>query len=45
MVEARFQYFGSDWVDGLNPNKEIYTENKYNDWQVWLTFGYIFYLD
>jgi hypothetical protein len=45
MIEARLQYFGSDWVDGLNPNKEIYTENKYNDWQAWLTFGYIFYLD
>lgn len=45
MIEGRLQYFGSDWVDGLNPNKEIYTENKYNDWQVWLTFGYIFYLD
>nr|WP_315200510.1 glutamate dehydrogenase [uncultured Flavobacterium sp.] len=45
MIEFRLQYFGSDWVDGLNPNKEIYTENKYNDWQVWMTFGYIFYLD
>ena len=45
MIEARLQYFGSDWVDGLIPNKEIYTENKYNDWQVWMTFGYIFYLD
>lgn len=45
MVDLRFQYFNSDWVDGLNPNKEVFTENKYNDWQVWLTFGYIFYLD
>ena len=45
MMEARLQYFDSDWVDGLNPNKDIFTENKYNDWQVWLTFGYIFYLD
>ncbi|MBF4472892.1 THC0290_0291 family protein [Flavobacterium sp. HJJ] len=45
LVEFRLQYFGSDWVDGLNPNKQIFTENKYNDWQVGLTFGYIFYLD
>jgi hypothetical protein len=45
MVEFRLQYFASDWVDGLNPNKEIFTENKYNDWQGWLTFGYVFYLD
>ena len=45
MVDFRLQYFDSDWVDGLNPNRQIFTENKYNDWQVWLTFGYIFYLD
>jgi hypothetical protein len=45
MIDARLQYFNSDWVDGLNPNKEIFTENKYNDWQIWLTFGYIYYLD
>lgn len=45
LVEFRLQYFGSDWVDGLNPNKQIFTENKYNDWQAWLTFGYIFYLN
>lgn len=44
MIETRLQYFNSDWIDGLNPNKEIYTENKYNDWQIWLSFGYIFYL-
>lgn len=45
LIEGRLQYYGSDWLDGLNPNKEIYTENKYNDWQVGLTFGYIFYLE
>ncbi|MDX6180722.1 glutamate dehydrogenase [Flavobacterium sp. Fl-77] len=45
MVEARFQMFSSDWVDGLNPNKDIYTENKNNDWQVWFNVGYIYYLE
>ena len=25
MVDFRFQYFNSDWVDGLNPNEEIFT--------------------
>ncbi|WP_348824542.1 THC0290_0291 family protein [Flavobacterium aestuarii] len=45
LMEGRLQYFGSDWVDGLNPDKEIFTENKYNDWQAWLTFGYVFYLE
>lgn len=44
MIETRIQYFNSDWVDGLNPNKDIYPENQYNDWQAWLSFGYIFYL-
>ena len=44
MVETRFQFFNSDWIDGLNPNKQTYTENKYNDMQVWLSFGYIYYL-
>ena len=28
-AEVRAQYFFSDWVDGLNPNKDIYKENKY----------------
>ena len=45
MVEARFQMFSSDWVDGLNPNKDVYSENKNNDWQVWFTVGYIYYLE
>lgn len=45
LVEGRLQYFASDWVDGLNPNKEIFTENKYSDWQVGINFGYIFYLE
>jgi hypothetical protein len=45
LIEGRLQYFGSDWVDGLNPNKDIYTENKSNDWQLGLTFGYVFYLE
>lgn len=44
LLETRFQYFNSDWVDGLNPKKEIYTENKYNDWQIWVNVGYIYYL-
>lgn len=44
LIETRIQYFNSDWVDGLNPNKEIYTENKYNDWQASISLGYVFYL-
>lgn len=45
MFEARFQMYNSDWIDGLNPNKDIYKENKSNDWQVWFNFGYIYYLE
>ncbi|MGG7036753.1 MAG: THC0290_0291 family protein [Flavobacterium sp.] len=44
LLEIRWQYYSSDWVDGLNPDHKKYPENKYNDWNVWLNFGYIFYL-
>ncbi|MES2239881.1 MAG: glutamate dehydrogenase [Bacteroidota bacterium] len=44
MIDLRFQYYFSDWVDGLNPNKDLYKENKNNDWLVWLNVGYIYYL-
>lgn len=45
LLDMRFQYFNSDWVDGLNPNKDIYKENQANDWMVWLNIGYIHYLE
>ena len=45
MVDLRFQYFFSNWVDGLNPNPDLYKENKANDWLVWFNVGYIHYLD
>jgi hypothetical protein len=44
MVDLRFQYFFSNWVDGLNPNPDMYKENKANDWLGWFNFGYIYYL-
>jgi hypothetical protein len=44
MVDLRFQYYFSNWVDGLNPNPAIYKENKANDWLVWFNVGYIYYL-
>ncbi len=44
LVDLRFQYFFSNWVDGLNPNPEIYKENKANDWLFWFNVGYIYYL-
>lgn len=44
MVDFRLQYYFSNWVDGLSPDPRVYTENRANDWNVWLNFGYIYYL-
>ena len=44
-VELRWQYYFSDWVDGLRKDPALYTENKANDWNLWLNFGYIYYLN
>lgn len=44
MIDLRVQYYYSDWVDGLNPNKELFHENKSNDYLGWLNVGYIYYL-
>ncbi len=45
MVDLRWQYYFSNWVDGLNPNPQIYTENRSNDWLIWFNVGYIYYLN
>ena len=50
MLESRWQYYFSNWVDGLNPSfennqTEEVPENKANDWIYWLNVGYIYYLD
>lgn len=42
MLDLRWQYYFSNWVDGLNHQLDT---NKANDWLVWLNFGYIYYLD
>ncbi|TYA73914.1 THC0290_0291 family protein [Seonamhaeicola marinus] len=42
VLDMRWQYYFSDWVDGLNHNLEY---NKNNDWLVWVNFGYIIYLN
>lgn len=42
MLDLRWQYFGQDWIDGLNHQLSF---NKFNDWLIWLNFGYIYYLD
>ena len=50
MLDSRWQYYFSNWVDGLNPsfeNNQVVEvpENKANDWIYWLNIGYIYYLD
>lgn len=45
ILDMRAQYFASDWVDGLNPNKDLFKENKGNDWLTFVGVGYILYFD
>lgn len=42
MLDSRWGYYFSNWVDGLNPDV---TENKANEWLYWLNIGYIYYLE
>lgn len=50
VLMARWHYYFSDWIDGLNPREEFnkvrpVPENQSNDWLFWLSIGYIHYLD
>lgn len=45
VADAKWHYYFSNWVDGLNPNENLYPENRANDWQFWISVGYIYYLD
>jgi len=45
IFDARIQYYFSDWVDGLNPYRKVYTENKTNDYLLTLNFGYVYYFN
>ncbi len=42
VVDLRWQYYFSDWVDGLNHNL---SSSRTNDWLLWLNFGYVYYLN
>ena len=44
-LDARVQWYMSDWVDGLNPSTSLYPENQSNDWSTTINFGYIYYFD
>jgi hypothetical protein len=50
MLDAKWQYYFSNWVDGLNPSFDANNivevpENRANDWIFWLNIGYVFYLN
>ncbi|OYU84965.1 MAG: glutamate dehydrogenase [Flavobacterium sp. BFFFF2] len=44
-LDARYQYFFTDWIDGVSPNSILYPENKSNDTLVLLNFGYVYYFE
>jgi len=43
LIDLRWQYYFSNWVDGLNHEENI--QDRANDWLVWLNVGYVYYLD
>lgn len=42
LFEVKWQFFNSDWVDGLNHQLDY---NKHNDSMIWLNFGYVYYIN
>jgi len=45
VLEGQFRYYFSDWIDGMNPDPNIYKENRNNDFAGTLQIGYVYYLD
>ena len=43
LIDLRWQYYFSNWVDGLSHQEDV--QDKANDWLVWFNVGYIYYLD
>ena len=43
LIESRWQYFFSNYVDGLDAQQD--SANKFNDWLLWVHVGYVYYLD
>lgn len=43
LIESRWQYFFSNYVDGLHAKAD--PANKYNDWLLWVHVGYVYYLN
>ncbi len=45
LIQAKWQFFFSDFVDGLSPDSTRFPENRANDWLFSIQVGYIFYLE
>ena len=45
LIQAKWQFFFSDFVDGLSPDETRFPENRANDWMFFIQVGYIFYLE
>lgn len=49
-IEAKWQYYFSDWVEGLNATEPYGgnlsdPNNLFNDWSLFANIGYVFYLN
>ena len=42
MIEGRWQYYDSDFIDGLDVQGP---QNKFNDFVFWFNLGYVYYID
>ncbi|APG60890.1 THC0290_0291 family protein [Christiangramia salexigens] len=42
LIEGRWMYYDSDYIEGLNV---MGPQNKFNDFIFWLNLGYVYYLD
>lgn len=43
LIDARWHFYTSNWVDGLNPDPR--PSNRANDWIFWLNVGYVYYIE
>jgi hypothetical protein len=43
-IEAKWQYYFSNWIDGLNATDPA-ANNLFNDWNMFIHAGYIYYLN
>lgn len=45
ILEGQLKYYFSDWIEGMNPDRRTYKENKTNDFSGTINIGYIYYLN